>query len=68
MSPTAPDFTSAIVTILFFSIAFYGTQVPWISLALGDFLVKIIIAMLMLVPFRLIVKNLNLVQNSFFSR
>jgi uncharacterized integral membrane protein (TIGR00697 family) len=60
--------SSAIDTILFFSIAFYGTQVPWISLALGDFMVKIIIAMLMLVPFRLIVKNLNLVQNSFFSR
>ena len=60
--------SSAIDTILFFSIAFYGTEVPWITLALGDFIVKILIAMLMLVPFRLIIKNMNLVQNSFFKR
>ena len=58
--------SSAIDTILFFSIAFYGTEVPWITLAFGDFIVKILIAMLMLVPFRLIIKNINLVQNSFF--
>ena len=56
--------SSAIDTILFFSIAFYGTEVPWITYALGDFIVKIIIAMLMLVPFRLIIKNMNLVQSS----
>jgi len=60
--------SSAIDTILFFSIAFYGTEVPWISLALGDFIVKIIIAMLMLVPFRMILLNLNLIQGSSFSR
>ena len=58
--------SSAIDTILFFSIAFYGTEVPWITLALGDFVVKILIAMFMLVPFRLIIKNMNLVQSSFF--
>jgi len=60
--------SSAIDTILFFSIAFYGTEVPWISLALGDFVVKILIAMLMLVPFRMILVNLNLIQGSSFSR
>ncbi len=60
--------SSAIDTILFFSIAFYGTDVPWITLALGDFIVKIIIAMLMLVPFRLILQNMNLIQSSFFNR
>lgn len=60
--------SSAIDTVLFFSIAFYGTEVPWITLALGDFVVKIIIAMLMLVPFRLMVKNLELIQGSFSSR
>ena len=60
--------SSAIDTILFFSIAFYGTDIPWITLALGDFIVKILIAMLMLIPFRLIIKNMNLVQNSFFKR
>ena len=60
--------SSAIDTILFFSIAFYGTDVPWATLALGDFTVKIIIAMLMLVPFRLILKNFDLVQGSFSNR
>lgn len=60
--------SSAIDTILFFSIAFYGTNVPWITLALGDFIVKIIIAMLMLVPFKLILKNFDLVQGSFSNR
>ncbi|MDB3872855.1 queuosine precursor transporter [Pelagibacteraceae bacterium] len=60
--------SSAVDTILFFSIAFYGTEVPWISLALGDFIVKILIAMLMLVPFRMILVNLNLIQGSSFSR
>lgn len=60
--------SSAIDTILFFSIAFYGTDVPWVTLALGDFIVKIIIAILMLVPFRLILKNFDLVQGSFSNR
>ena len=60
--------SSAIDTVLFFSIAFYGTKVPWVTLALGDFVVKIIIAMLMLVPFRLMIKNLELIQGSFSSR
>ena len=60
--------SSAVDTILFFSIAFFVTEVPWISLALGDFIVKILIAMLMLVPFRMILVNLNLIQGSSFSR
>ena len=59
---------SVVDTFIFFSIAFYGTDVPWITLALGDFIVKILMAMLMLVPFRLILKNLNLIQSSFSSR
>ena len=58
--------SSAIDTILFFSIAFYGTDIPWVTLALGDFVVKIIIAMLMLIPFRFILINMNLIQNSIF--
>ena len=60
--------SSAVDTILFFSIAFYGTQVPWVTLALGDFVVKILIAMLMLVPFRMMIKNYNLIQSSFLNR
>jgi queuosine precursor transporter len=45
---------STIDTFLFFSIAFYGTGVNWVSLSFGDLLVKIIVAVLMLIPFRLL--------------
>ncbi len=38
---------SAVDTALFFSIAFYGTTVPWVTLAVGDFLVKIGLALIM---------------------
>tara|TARA_B100000700_G_scaffold179130_1_gene197786 strand:+ start:379 stop:927 length:549 start_codon:yes stop_codon:yes gene_type:complete len=44
---------SSVDTFLFFSISFYGTQVPWITLALGDLGVKILVALIMLIPFRL---------------
>ena len=42
---------SALDTLLFFSIAFVGTGVPWITLALGDYVVKAAMAVAMLVPF-----------------
>ena len=45
---------STIDTFLFFSISFYGTQIPWITLSLGDLAVKIFVALLMLIPFRLL--------------
>ena len=48
---------SIIDTFLFFSIAFYATEVPWITLSLGDLAVKILVALLMLVPFRLLLKT-----------
>ena len=35
---------STVDTFLFFSISFYGTGVPWITLSLGDLSVKILIA------------------------
>ena len=41
-------------TFIFFSISFYGTEVPWISLSLGDLSVKILVALFMLIPFRLL--------------
>ena len=44
---------SVIDTFLFFSISFYGTGLNWATLALGDFSVKIFIALVMLIPFRL---------------
>ena len=45
---------STVDTLLFFSISFYGTGVPWITLSLGDLAVKIIVALVMLIPFRLL--------------
>jgi hypothetical protein len=45
---------STIDTFLFFSISFYGTGISWISLSLGDLGVKIFIALVMLIPFRLL--------------
>ena len=48
---------SVIDTFLFFSIAFYGTGIPWFTLAIGDLGVKLFVAILMLVPFRLLLKT-----------
>ena len=48
---------STVDTFLFFSISFYGTVVPWITLALGDLAVKILVALIMLIPFRLLLKT-----------
>ncbi len=43
---------SAIDTFLFFSIAFYGTSLNWLTLSFGDLSVKIFVALIMLIPFR----------------
>jgi hypothetical protein len=43
---------SALDTALFFSIAFAGTDVPWVTLAMGDLAVKVAMAAAMLLPFR----------------
>ncbi len=48
---------STVDTFLFFSIAFYGTGIPWITLSFGDLLVKIIVTSLMLIPFRMLSKT-----------
>ncbi len=45
-------FGSIIDTFLFFSIAFFATDVPWITLALGDLSIKLLISLSMLIPFR----------------
>ena len=50
---------STIDTFLFFSISFYGTVVPWITLSLGDLAVKILVALLMLIPFRILLGSLK---------
>ena len=50
---------SAVDTALFFSIAFAGTGLPWITWALGDFGVKMAMAGAMLIPFRLLMPALS---------
>jgi hypothetical protein len=50
---------STIDTFIFFSISFYGTGIPWITLSLGDLSVKIFFALMMLIPFRLLLKTLK---------
>lgn len=41
---------SAVDTLLFFALAFVGTGMPWITLAAGDYAVKLALALLMLAP------------------
>ena len=48
---------STVDTFLFFSISFYGTGIPWFTLALGDLTVKVIVALIMLIPFRMLSKT-----------
>tara|TARA_A100001388_G_C28659597_1_gene446095 strand:- start:261 stop:806 length:546 start_codon:yes stop_codon:yes gene_type:complete len=59
----APLFSSSIGSIidtfLFFSIAFYSTDIPWVTLAIGDLLVKFLVTLLMLIPFRLLLKKIR---------
>ena len=50
---------STIDTFIFFSISFYGTGIPWITLSLGDLSIKIFVALMMLIPFRLLLKTLK---------
>lgn len=45
---------STVDTFLFFSVAFYGTSVPWVTLSFGDLSIKVFVALIMLIPFRLL--------------
>ncbi len=54
---------STVDTFLFFSISFYATDVPWVTLSLGDLAVKIFVALIMLIPFRLLLGTLKPVQS-----
>ena len=63
---TSSTIGSIIDTFLFFSISFLGTGISWITLAFGDLLVKLLMASLMLIPFRLLifkVTDLNTKKN-----
>jgi uncharacterized PurR-regulated membrane protein YhhQ (DUF165 family) len=45
-------------TFVFFSVAFAGTPVPWVSLLAGDLVVKLVVNATMLAPFRAFMWNL----------
>ena len=53
---TSSLFGSTVDTFLFFSISFYATGVPWVTLSLGDLAVKVLVALIMLIPFRMLLK------------
>tara|TARA_B100001248_G_scaffold64627_1_gene45139 strand:- start:15365 stop:15910 length:546 start_codon:yes stop_codon:yes gene_type:complete len=56
---TSSTLGSLIDTFLFFSIAFYATGIPWVTLALGDLSVKILITLIMLIPFKLLMNMIR---------
>ena len=63
VAPLASSFIgSTIDTFLFFSISFYATGIPWFTLSLGDLAVKIFVALIMLIPFRLLLGTLKSVK------
>ena len=56
---TSSAIGSTVDTFLFFSIAFYLTGVPWVSLAFGDLAVKLFIALSLLIPFRFLLNSIR---------
>ena len=63
IAPLASSMIGSIIdTFLFFSISFYGTGIPWFTLALGDLAVKMFVAIAMLIPFRLLFNILKPVK------
>jgi len=48
---------SLVDTALFFALAFYGTDMPWVTLAIGDYAVKVAIAVMLLLPWWLLARR-----------
>ncbi len=48
---------SLVDTALFFALAFWGTTMPWVTLAIGDYGVKVAIALMLLVPWRVVARR-----------
>ena len=60
IAPLTSSFIGSTVdTFLFFSISFYATGIPWVTLSLGDLVVKIFVAIMMLIPFRFLIGTLK---------
>ena len=63
IAPITSSFIGSTVdTFLFFSISFYATGIPLVTLSLGDLAVKIFVALIMLIPFRLLLGTLKAVK------
>ena len=63
VAPLTSSFIGSTVdTFLFFSISFYATGIPWLTLSLGDLVVKIFVALVMLIPFRLLLGTFKAVK------
>jgi|JI9StandDraft_1071089.scaffolds.fasta_scaffold01324_10 uncharacterized PurR-regulated membrane protein YhhQ (DUF165 family) len=53
VAPGIASITASLVdTLIFFSVAFGGQQIEWVSLAIGDFIVKLGMDLCLLLPFR----------------
>ena len=62
VAPLTSSFIGSFIdTFLFFSISFYGTGVPWLTLSIGDLIVKILVTLIMLIPFRLLLSTFKTV-------
>ena len=55
---------STIDTFIFFFISFYGTEINWITLGVGDLCVKVLLAIFMLIPFRILLTKMEDFSNS----
>ena len=63
IAPITSSFIGSTVdTFLFFSISFYATGIPWVTLSLGDLVVKIFVAFIMLIPFRILLGTFKTVK------
>ena len=63
VAPLTSSFVGSTVdTFLFFSISFYATGIPWVTLSLGDLIVKLFVALIMLIPFRLLLGTFKSVK------
>jgi len=65
IAPLTSSFAgSTIDTFIFFFISFYGTKINWLTLGMGDLSVKIIVAIFMLIPFRILLSRIKDISES----
>ena len=60
--------SSAVDTLLFFSIAFVATGLPWVTWAIGDYGAKLAMAAILLMPFRFFLSLIPTNSNKSFDQ